>query len=52
VKGTSTGRSFFDEVTSFKLEVDRFGKFSIKNETRRAKEIDVIKFLFPYGNYC
>ncbi|HOK93391.1 MAG TPA: class I adenylate cyclase [Spirochaetota bacterium] len=49
VKGTSTGRSFFDEVTSFKLEVDRFGKFSIKNETRRAKEIDVINSSFPMG---
>ncbi|HQO39415.1 MAG TPA: hypothetical protein PK986_02995, partial [Spirochaetota bacterium] len=44
---SNTGRSVNPDIFCHRLEVDRFGKFSFRDETRKMRELDTISTGLP-----
>lgn len=45
-KGAATGRTLNEEIACFRLDIDRFGKFTLRDETRNLRQMDVINTTF------
>ena len=47
IRSSNTGRSINPDVFCHRLEVDRFGKFAFRDESRKMRELDTINADFP-----
>ncbi len=45
-KNAATGRTLNEEIACFRLDIDRFGKFTLRDETRNLRQMDVINTTF------
>jgi len=49
IKASGSGRTVIDEITCFRLDIDRFGKYSLKEETRNLSQMDMLNTSFSSG---
>ncbi|HOP62246.1 MAG TPA: class I adenylate cyclase [Spirochaetota bacterium] len=45
-KSAATGRTLLEEVACFRLDIDRFGKYNLKDESRNMRQMDVLNTSF------
>jgi len=45
-KSSATGRTLQDQITCFRLDIDRFGKYNFRDETKNLMQLDVINTTF------
>lgn len=41
-RSSAAGRTLHEEIACFRLDIDRFGKYTLKDETRSLRQMDVI----------